>query len=360
MHAKPMTFFNILLTLLLLVFGEMTFGAPVCSRVFTSEESKQVQYYRHLFEKAQAQNPRMHTVLNSFLDDAVEFKLRLPKNLVGDSEEQAQAEAQLAKKWMSKAVRFAHQKDDLKISTEKIQAAGRAASEVYIVTLDNGSKVVFRPGVEVLDESIPGRHDGRNYGGNITVIRKTMMANKLNRWFSLRSTADCWLGTLNGQTGLFSEFIPYEISENAWKFDFHRRPDARYRRLYDLEAFEFLIGNYEAGWALNTLSRTKNVLSNSGSMEPALQDLDIVVIDHDPAFIPGIHESSLSYRADTGTNLPALYSKTFVEKLKTLTEAELKLQLGSDATEIEIRGIMFRRALMLRDIDLRGSDVVIP
>ncbi|MBS1969147.1 MAG: hypothetical protein JSU04_02505 [Bdellovibrionales bacterium] len=331
-----------------------------CSAVFSGEKaSSQVAHYEKEFEYADGKNPRLYSVLQSFISDAKKQHLQLPSDLLGTSEGEATNNLKLARKWIKNAQIEAAKGPNLSVPENKMSFLGLAASDVYLVRLKGDEKVIFRPGIEHVENSNGGRYENTD-GGNITIIRKTLLAYKLNRWLGLKSVPDAWIGTLNGQVGLFSEFIKHPISDNAWSYEVHKSNDSRLKRFYDMEAFEFLIGNYEAEWGFNVLSRTKNkdMRDGEGAIS-ALSEVDPVVIDHDPAFIPGLSHKSLSYSASTGSNLPTRYTASFLQKLKALTPEAVAEVLGSDATPSEVSGILFRRALMLRDIELHGAESII-
>lgn len=344
---------SFLFTLVTLLGPSSGFAALSCSAVFADAPvSPQIAQYEKDFSYAANKNARLYAVLKSFLEDAKNQDLILPDDLLTGSETQLAANKKIARQWIKLATKEALNVKDLQVPSKNIKFLGRAASDVYLVTLKSGENVIFRPGTEKVVNPTGGRFENTD-GGNITIIRKTLLAFKINRWFKMKSVPESWLGTLNGQVGLFSEFIPYDISESEWSYEVKKGTNPKLTQFYDLEAFEFLIGNYEADWAFNIRTRTANERAASPSqMVPPLAEIDPVIIDHDPAFTPGITYKSLGYSAGPGSALPMRYTPTFVENLKSLTPDVLIHLMGPNATESEIRGVLFRRALMLRDLEL--------
>lgn len=337
-----------------------SFAMESCSAIFHGEKaSAQVAQYEKDFKYADGKNPRLYSVLQSFISDAKKHNLQLPPDLLGTSENQAPNNLKMARNWIKKVRVEAEKGPKLTVPENKMSFLGLAASDVYLVRLKGDEKVIFRPGVEKVENQNGGRYENTD-GGNITIIRKTLIAYYLNRWFGIRSVPDSWIGMLNGQVGLFSEFIKNPIRDSSWNYEIHRSNDSRLKRFYDMEGFEFLIGNYEAEWQFNVLSRTNNKEARGREENiSALSEVDPVVIDHDPAFIPGLSHKSLSYSASTGSNLPTRYTASFVQKLKALTPETVMQVLGSNATPSEVSGVLFRRALMLRDLELHGAEYII-
>lgn len=359
MHLRQLPSFFLLFAAVILLNPSAAKAQNTCSEIFTvAPVIAQIETYELRFEKARSSQPRVFAALNAFIADAKKDSLILPANLLGEgfSDEAVMARKQFSLSWFKLFKENNPRPQKLTADAKNIREVSGGASEVYIVTAPTGT-VVFRPAKEEINDYINGRSEKKD-GGNLTVIRKTIVAYTLNRWLGLKSVPDTWAGSLNGQLGIFSEFIPFDIADNTWTYEINSNAPG-FRNFHDLQAFEFLIGNDEASHLPNVKTRTENTrgsISHWRSM-PALTELDPVVIDHDAALIPGLNPDSL-WSNSLGHRLPTFYTKTFIEHLKVLTPAILIDRLSSQASMVEIQGILFRRALMLKDIELQGDKVL--
>jgi hypothetical protein len=116
---------------------------------------------------------------------------------------------------------------------------------------------------------------------------------------------------------------------------------------YNCMAAEFLRGNVD-GSKRNTRIDSKGVMR---------------VFDHDFAFSTGlspIKSHVIEHPSDilVGVDLPDFYTKEFAKNLEQWTPQKIRKKLGYFITDAEIEGVIFRREILLKDMQLRPQSIL--
>jgi len=116
---------------------------------------------------------------------------------------------------------------------------------------------------------------------------------------------------------------------------------------YNCMAAEFLRGNVD-GSKRNTRIDSKGVMR---------------VFDHDFAFSTGlspIKSHVIEHPSDilVGVDLPDFYTKEFAKNLEQWTPQKIRKKLEFLITDAEIEGVIFRREILLKDMQLRPQSIL--
>lgn len=181
---------------------------------------------------------------------------------------------------------------------------------------------------------------GDGLGNNGSAARKTLAASHFNDLLNLAIVPSSWKAIVNGEPGVLSSaalgkvrvFVPEVLPGRAVE-----------PNLVDVIAFEFLVGNLDL--------HTGNFAYRGYGF---LRSLLLEVFDHDHAFTIG----PMAFLKDKWfgtTTLPFTYTENFINHLKRLTPEVIVLEFSPLLTPAEIDGVLFRRALILRDFELRNQ-----
>jgi hypothetical protein len=119
------------------------------------------------------------------------------------------------------------------------------------------------------------------------------------------------------------------------------------RSAYDCMAAEFLRGNVDG-------SKRNVRIDGKGRMR---------VFDHDFAFSTGLSPIKSHVIEDpqdilVGVDLPEFYTKEFAENLAKWTPTKIRGKLEFLITDAEVEGVIFRREILLKDMELRPQSVL--
>jgi hypothetical protein len=171
--------------------------------------------------------------------------------------------------------------------------------------------------------------------------RKTIAASILNQMLKLNTVARSFWGQVNDQYGSISEAVlgqKYSIAK--------KQVDPK--SFSNAMAFEFLVANAD-GVERNFYVDAKG---------------QVQVFDHDLAFMIGLVKSKVDRSEDEiiastdallGIRLPERYTRELHGALLKLKRSQLDRQLEYLLSYDERDAIMFRRDIILADIELRGS-----
>jgi hypothetical protein len=167
--------------------------------------------------------------------------------------------------------------------------------------------------------------------------RRIVAASQLNQGMGIDTVPRALRVRLNGVDGVITEFVSGNLDVEP---DPYSRSDA--------EAFEFLIGNTDGHMGRLNPERSNFVFDSSGRMR---------VRDHDRAFEPGLPiRSQPMEMGRVGTYLPDRYTRTFVGAIqRPYFESWLRQTVSGNLDRYEIEGILLRREVILKDLELRGE-----
>ncbi len=174
--------------------------------------------------------------------------------------------------------------------------------------------------------------------------RKTLAASILNKMVNLKTVAQTKWAKVNGELGTLSDKAPGDRLESAHKpYELLAKADPH--SLANATSFEFLAGQKDGHY--------RNI-----AIDPKTGE--VTVFDHDTAFVAGLVAVTGEHASEQrdmimGATLPEKYTSQFVEALKALKPSAVKKKLENVLSEEEIEGVLFRRELMLQDIENRKA-----
>lgn len=251
----------------------------------------------------------------------------------------------------------------------RLEQLGQASAPVYLVEID-GVKKVFRPATS---EHLPGALVSRPGAAptNTGAARRTAAASIIDQAIGADVVPSSRVVRINGVLGTLSDLVshPREVGVVQPQMYFAPGKQANWR---NVQAMEFLVGD--------AFSHGHNQLRDA--------NLHTWAIDFDQAFVPGVPRMLPKPKAVTeavgqagteewirdregklvraatafpfGRALPETYSPEFVEGLRTYTPDRIRASLRDHLQPEEIEGVLFRREVLLADIEAKGPGGVLP
>ncbi|MBI4412515.1 MAG: hypothetical protein HY541_08535, partial [Deltaproteobacteria bacterium] len=194
-----------------------------------------------------------------------------------------------------------------------------AIGELYNVAID-GEEHIFRP--------FRGNRD------DISTFRRMLAVSQLKELMGIKTVPSSWMARVNGQTGLVSPFPCHEYFDEE-KAD----PDS----LHEALAFQFLIGNW-LGWTdFVRMDAEGQLMTGDNSYAFALGLVGKKA--HDDFDFP--------LRRPFGVHLPERYPASFARAIRQLAPDVASDKLKDNLTNYEIDDLLFRREVVLKDIEMR-------
>ena len=201
--------------------------------------------------------------------------------------------------------------------------------EVMVIEVD-GQKKFFRP------QQADGEMDEENTPQKAA---RTLAAARLNQAMGLNTVPKTKWARVNGRLGSLSDVAPgKELRKPIQTYINKGKIDSE--SLSNLKAFEFLVANVDGV--------IRNVhLDQEGKLK---------MFDHDFAFAEGLidHKNGAfkitEWEKVAGDDLPDFYTQEFINGVERLTPQKIKRSMQYLLSQEEIDGIIFRRKIILNDI----------
>ena len=183
--------------------------------------------------------------------------------------------------------------------------------------------------------------------GLATKARRTLAASILNRSLKLQVFVNSVWARINGELGALSDAAkglePKESLDAMVKKGLLTVEAAS-----EYEAYSFFIGDFDAT-RVNVRVLRKKIKSFDADF--AFVPLGILTQDHEAA----------PERMDrlAGVRLPEKYTQRFVDNLKKLTPKKLEQKLEYYLSRDELDALIFRREVILKDIERRGDAAIL-
>ncbi len=173
--------------------------------------------------------------------------------------------------------------------------------------------------------------------------RKTLAAHRVNRRLRLKVFPKTKWAMFEGKVGSLSEAAEGKEPERTLEA-LQAAGLANAASVSNTIAFEFLIGDFDG--------RKENMRVDTAG--------NVQVYDPDHAFTHGLVNFKAAEPLLAGAHLPEKYTPEFVKALRTLDIGKMRRDLEYLLSEAEIEGIVFRREIILRDLERRGASAVWP
>lgn len=197
-------------------------------------------------------------------------------------------------------------------------------SSVQRVVVD-GKPMVFRPILSAEENPLAFMLYSK--------LRRTMAAGAFNRLLGISTQPGAEAVRMGSHVGTLSRFITGE----PLKIPVDLSP-LNSDRLAESLVFEFLVGNRD------------DLVQNF--IRPAQSPNVLMSVDHDLGFSDNI--PTYRPKMPIGSSLPEKYPSELVNKLKSITRAQMDESLGQDLLPEEIDQIQIRLEIILEDIRLRS------
>ena len=173
-------------------------------------------------------------------------------------------------------------------------------------------------------------------------VRKTLFASEVNFAMELHTVPWTVLAEVNGELGSMSKMAPGRPPSD-YLFDRHSLDP---KVVADVDSFEFLMGNSEA--------ISLNYHLNPTSSRP------VQVFVHDKILSSAFPHSGGVSSDQFGTQLPAKYSRHFVEALKKLESPAVQEAVKLFLLPSEVEIFEFNKNLILTDLRIRAGRAILP
>jgi len=98
-----------------------------------------------------------------------------------------------------------------------------------------------------------------------------------------------------------------------------------------------------------------NIAKNDNWWSVLCRKASIMVFDHDKAFEPWVGRINKIFGS---TSLPKAYTVKFIKSLKALSPNKIHKLLDTILTPLEVEALIFRRAVIPKDFELRGGPLL--
>lgn len=179
-------------------------------------------------------------------------------------------------------------------------------------------------------------------------MRVQYNADRLNSTMELKTSLTSRLAFVNGQQGVLSEWVEGRELENATAADIDRmltENEIDETSFSDASAFEWLVNHSRCATSRFVVTPQKQivVVSRSGG---CLNCSTNAPPEGDQFYL--------------GWTLPKRYSRRFIAKLKEIDREKLSFSIQLDLGTAESAALLFRREVILKDVELRGEAALIP
>lgn len=181
--------------------------------------------------------------------------------------------------------------------------------------------------------------------------RSRFVASDMNEFMGLSTVPRSRFALVNGELRLVSEASPGSPADsrgNAGRTLMAEVAGGRLRRdaLYDAWGFEFLVSQTDG-------TSANYHITPDGRLE---------VFDHDLALFLALpaYDRTVLGTSLLGRSVPPRYTARFLEGLRRLTPEAVRERWGRFLSDNEVRGILFRRDILLADAARRGPAALLP